>query len=361
MEELDIKTAIQIAKILAAAPDERIPMILDVFSKAQVDINGLDELAEWRALDKQAALIDTDTFVTELTKGKELEDGEYRIRVPEFNHFCSTKGVSARYARKHHRLAEYIETKIAEDGYSPGAVLGEIKAKGLEFETEISKPTLYSYIDKGIFLTITNKELPVKGRRKKKNKKVRRQARANAGTSIEKRPEDIDTREEFGHWEMDTVVGKRGESKHSLLVLTERKTRNELIYLLYEHTTEQVCKRLDQLEAEWGEQFGQVFKTITVDNGSEFADWKGMQQSAADESEKRVTVFYCHPYCSFERGSNENQNRLVRRKIPKGENFDDRTEDDIQRVEDWINDYPREMFGWKTSGELFQEELARLA
>ena len=86
MEELDIKTAIQIAKILAAAPDERIPMILDVFSKA---------------LDKQAALIDTDTFVTELTKGKELEDGEYRIRVPEFNHFCSTKGVSARYARKH--------------------------------------------------------------------------------------------------------------------------------------------------------------------------------------------------------------------------------------------------------------------
>ena len=262
---------------------------------------------------------------------------------------------------KDHRLAEYIETKIAEDGYSPGAVLGEIKAKGLEFETEISKPTLYSYIDKGIFLTITNKELPVKGRRKKKNKNVRRQARANAGTSIEKRPEDIDTREEFGHWEMDTVVGKRGESKHSLLVLTERKTRNELIYLLYEHTTEQVCKRLDQLEAEWGERFGQVFKTITVDNGSEFADWEGMQQSATDESEKRVTVFYCHPYCSFERGSNENQNRLVRRKIPKGENFDDRTEDDIQMVEDWINDYPREMFGWKTSGELFQEELARLA
>ena len=141
----------------------------------------------------------------------------------------------------------------------------------------------------------------------------------------------------------------------------EKQTRNELIYLLYEHTTEQVCKRLDQLEAEWGERFGQVFKTITVDNGSEFADWEGMQQSAADESEKRVTVFYCHPYCSFERGSNENQNRLVRRKIPKGENFDDRTEDDIQRVENWINDYPREMFGWKTSGELFQEELARLA
>jgi len=78
MEELDIKTAIQIAKILAAAPDERIPMILDVFNKAQVDINGLDELAEWRALDKQAALIDTDTFVTELTKRTENTASEFR-------------------------------------------------------------------------------------------------------------------------------------------------------------------------------------------------------------------------------------------------------------------------------------------
>ena len=91
MEELDIKTAIQIAKILAAAPDERIPMILDVFSKAQVDINGLDELAEWRALDKQTALIDTDAFVTELTKGKEavpklaVEDGVEKVVMGENN------------------------------------------------------------------------------------------------------------------------------------------------------------------------------------------------------------------------------------------------------------------------------------
>lgn len=260
-----------------------------------------------------------------------------------------------------HKLAEYIEHKIADEGYSPGAVLGEIKAKEMDFKTTISKPTLYSYIDKGVFLTITNKELPVKGTRKKKNKKIRRQARANAGTSIEKRPEEIDSREEFGHWEMDTVVGKRGESKHSLLVLTERKTREELIFLLHEHTTAQVCKRLDQLEQEWGEKFRQVFKTITVDNGSEFADFDGMQKSAADESEKRVDVFYCHPYCSFERGSNENQNRLVRRKVPKGSNFDDKTEDDIQKVEEWINTYPRELFGWRTAQELFEEELAKIA
>lgn len=259
-----------------------------------------------------------------------------------------------------HELAEYIENKIARDGYSPGAVLGEIKAKGLKFETTISKPTLYSYIDKGIFLTITNKDLPVKGIRKKKNKKVRKQARAAAGESIEKRPDDIDSREEFGHWEMDTVVGKKGESKHSLLVLTERKTREEILVLLFEHTMQAVVRALDCIEKKWGALFSRVFKTITVDNGTEFSDCKGMQKSILRE-DNRTKVYYCHPYSSYERGSNENQNRLVRRKIPKGVNFDDKSIEEIQVVEDWINNYPRELFGWKTAAEMFQEELDKLA
>lgn len=259
-----------------------------------------------------------------------------------------------------HELAEYIENKIANDGYSPGAVLGEIKAKGLEFETTISKPTLYSYIDKGIFLTLTNKDLPVKGIRKKKNKKVRTQSRAAAGDSIEKRPDDIDSREEFGHWEMDTVVGKKGESKHSLLVLTERKTRDEIVVLLFEHTMQAVVRALDCIEKKWGDLFPEVFKTITVDNGTEFSDCKGIEKSILMDG-NRTKVYYCHPYSSYERGSNENQNRLVRRKIPKGVNFDDKSIEEIQVVEDWINNYPREMFGWRTAAEMFQEELDKLA
>ena len=259
-----------------------------------------------------------------------------------------------------HKLAEYIEKKIADDGYSPGAVLGEIKAEGKEFKTTISKPTLYSYIEKGIFLTITNKDLPVKGIRKKKKKKVRVQARANAGESIEKRPEEINTREEFGHWEMDTVVGKRGESEHSLLVLTERKTREEIVVLLFEHTMQAVVRAMDCIEKKWGGLFTKVFKTITVDNGTEFSDCDGIEKSLLAE-EKRTKVYYCHPYSSYERGSNENQNRLIRRKIPKGTNFDDKTIEDIQKVEDWVNNYPREMFGWKSSAKLFKEELDKLA
>lgn len=256
-------------------------------------------------------------------------------------------------------LADYIEKRIADDGYSPEAVLGEIKQKEIPFQTSISKTTLYRYIDMGLFVTITNKDLPVKGRRKKKNKKVRRQARASAGDSIEKRPERIDDREEFGHWEMDTVVGKRGESKHSLLVLTERKTREEIITLLYEHTMEQVVKALDSLEEKWGDLFSQVFKTITVDNGSEFSNCAGMEKSTLEEG-NRTKIYYCHPYSSYERGTNENQNRLIRRKVPKGENFDDRTEEDIQSVEDWLNNYPRKLFGYRTAQTMFDIELKAL-
>lgn len=259
-----------------------------------------------------------------------------------------------------HELAKYIETKIADDGYSPEAVLLEIATQGLNFKTTISKQTLYSYIDKGIFLRITNKELPVKGVRRNKTKKVKTQSRASAGVSIEKRPEKIKTREEFGHWEMDTVIGKRGESKHSLLVLTERKTRIEIICLLQEHTAEQVCEKLDKIEAKWKDKFKQIFKTITVDNGSEFADWERMQRSCIDPEKNRTMIFYCHPYCSFERGSNENQNRLVRRKIPKGTNFDDKTESDIQKVEDWINNYPRKLFEGRTASYMFDIEIASL-
>lgn len=258
------------------------------------------------------------------------------------------------------KLADYIEEKIANDGYSPEAVLGEIKQKGMKFKTAISKTTLYRYIDIGLFLTITNKDLPVKRRKRKQHKKVRKQSRVLAGDSIEKRPQEIEKRNEFGHWEMDTVIGKRGKSKNSLLVLTERKTRQEILIKLAEHTTEQVCRALDSLERKWDNLFSCVFKTITVDNGSEFSDCARMEKSAIGGG-NRTKVYYCHPYSSYERGTNEVQNRLVRRKIPKGSNFDDKTEEEIQSVEDWINNYPRRIFGYRTAQMLFDMEIAAIA
>nr|WP_325300251.1 IS30 family transposase [uncultured Dysosmobacter sp.] len=258
-------------------------------------------------------------------------------------------------------LAEYIENMIVENKYSPEAALAAAAGSGIEFKTTISVRTLYRYIDSGIFLKLTNKNLPVKGKRKRKKKRVQVQKRASAGPSIEKRPKEVENRGTFGHWEMDTVKGKRGKTKSCLLVLTERKTRDEIIAKLKDQTAASVVEALDRLERKWGSMFIKIFRSITVDNGVEFSDYEGMERSALHQGEKRTHVFYCHPYSSWERGSNENQNRLIRRHVPKGEDFDTKQARDIEYIEAWINNYPRGIFDFKTSAQLFEEELAKLA
>lgn len=260
-------------------------------------------------------------------------------------------------------LADYIEERIVENGYSPDAVLGELKESGRcnTFSVTICTTTLYSYIDKGIFLRLTNKALPVKSRKKRKYNQVRVQKKAQAGESIEKRPEEADKREVFGHWEMDSVIGSRGKSRNTLLVLTERKTRDEIIFKQPDKSAEAVVASLDRLERKWGtELFRRVFKSITVDNGTEFADCIGMERSVSGDG-RRTKLYYCHPYSSWERGTNENTNKLIRRHVPKGVSFDDKTEEEIQNIEDWINQYPRRILGYRSAGELFAEELAKLA
>ncbi len=248
-------------------------------------------------------------------------------------------------------LAERIEEKIIKEKRSPEAALAELEA-------DISVSTLYRYIDHGIFLKLTNKNLPVKGKKKRGYRKVRVQKRASAGESIETRPEEIEGRETFGHWEMDTVKGKKKVTKSCLLVLTERKTRNEIVVKLPNQRAASVVEALDRLEKSYGSLFPELFKTITVDNGTEFSDCAGMERSV--RGGKRTKLYYCHPYSSWERGSNENNNRLIRRHIPKGEDIDRHTEDEIKGIGEWMNGYPRRLLGYRTSAQEFEMELKKL-
>lgn len=261
-----------------------------------------------------------------------------------------------------YKYAEYIENKIVKENYSPEAVLGELRVqnRAKDFSVSICIRTLYNYIDKGVFLNLTNKNLPVKRNKKRGYKKVRVQKRASVGTSIEERPEYIKDRKEFGHWEMDSVVGKRGKSKNTFLVLTERKTRNEIIFKLPDHSAAEVVKAVDRLEITWGSMFSNVFKTITVDNGTKFSYFNELERSCTKPNEKRTKVYYCHPYSSWERGSNENNNKMVRRIVPKGTNFDDMTDDEVLDMQIWINGYPRRIHNYHSAAELFEKELAKL-
>lgn len=249
--------------------------------------------------------------------------------------------------------ANYLEYKVSVEKYAPGAVLGEIKRKGIRFNTSISKTTFYRYIANGVFLTLTNKNLPVKcNKTEHKYNKVRRAKRPPKGDSIEKRPAEVAERLTFGHWEMDCVEGKKG-TKKTLLVMTERQTRREIIRLMPDKTAVSVVNVIDKLEKEFGKsKFSRIFKTITVDNGTEFSDLRGLEQSIFDG--KRTKIFYCHPYSSWERGSNENQNKMIRRHYPKGYDFAKTSHKEIQCVENWINSYPRKLFDYYSSADLYE-------
>lgn len=260
-----------------------------------------------------------------------------------------------------HELAAYIEKRIGEDGYSPAAVLGEIQAQGLIFKTSICKSTLYSYIRKGVFLSLEMQDLPRHGKKKRGYTRAHKKAaRASAGTSIEQRPEEINARATIGHWEMDSVLGKK-KTKEALLVLSERYSRKEIIIKVKDHTSASVVRALDRLERKMGSPaFRATFQSITVDNGSEFADVAGMERSCRRKG-PRTKVYYCHPYSSWERGTNENTNGLIRRWFPKGTDFGKVTTQEVQAVEDWLNAYPREILGFLSAGAVFDAGFAALA
>lgn len=175
--------------------------------------------------------------------------------------------------------------------------------------------------------------------------------------------EIIDEREEFGHWEGDTVYSGKGKRKttRALLTLTERKTRKEIIIAIPNRKAETVVKALDALERKLGaRRFRAIFKSITFDNGTEFAAAEELERSCINKHLPRTKVYFCHPYSSWERGTNENTNGMIRRRFPKGTNFAAVTNAQIVQAENWINNYPRKILGYKSSEIVFRECLREL-
>lgn len=140
---------------------------------------------------------------------------------------------------------------------------------------------------------------------------------------------------------MEAVVGPPGSGK-VLLVLTERVTRFEHIILMSDKTAKSVCRAPDRLERFCGSRFNALFKSLTCDNGCEFADADGIAKSCRRKGD-RTLIFYAHPYCASERGSNENANRLIRRFLPKGTNLSSLKQVDVDHLASWMNRYPRKL------------------
>ena len=246
-----------------------------------------------------------------------------------------------------HAFATYIEHKIIVERYSPAAALAA--ARAYRFNTSICVSTLYSYIDKKVFYELGNKHLWEKRKKKQKKGSENKQRIIHPKLpSIENRPAQIGQRSEPGHWEMDLIIGK-ANTKPVLLTLTERYSRQELIFKLPDRKAATIRGVFDKLEKECPD-FTQRFKSLTTDNGSEFMEYDKLCRSIHGGT--RFQVWYCHSYAAWKKGSVENHNRMIRRFFPKGTDFTKVSKKRIAAIQEWMNNYPRKILDWKTPNQL---------
>lgn len=247
---------------------------------------------------------------------------------------------------KDRAFAAFLEDKMLREKCSPAVALELAKRKG--FTTTVCVSTLYNYIEIGLFVRLTSANLLEKPKRKPKSEGKQSRVVHSELPSIVDRPANILERSEYGHWEMDMVVGPQEGSGAVLLTLTERRTRQELIFKLPDKRAASVRAVFDKLERTTPD-FYQRFKTITTDNGPEFLEHDLLIKSVLGG--ERFTVFYCHSYAAWEKGTNEVHNRMIRRWFPKGTDFAKISQRKIKAVERWMNHYPRKILGWKTPAE----------
>jgi len=275
----------------------------------------------------------------------------------EANKAASAKGPVGKLTN---HIATDISELIIDQQLSPYAALIRLEKSGKHPWLPCERSVYYA-IDEGL-LKVTREQLPYKPRKQKNKRSGTRMAYNNPkGRSISTRPEAANNRSEYGHWEMDTVVGGRGAKPPCLLVLTERMHRQQIIRKIPSRTQKAVIRALNKLEREDNSIF-ESLKTITSDNGNEFLDIEGIERSVHKGKDKRCEIFFAHPYTASERGSNENANRIVRRFIPKGVDISAYSKQRIQQIEDYINTLPRKLFDGMSAHErvqlYFQKEAA---
>jgi len=243
------------------------------------------------------------------------------------------------------KIRKYVIEKL-EYYWTPEIIAGRIKQ---DIGLSISHEAIYQFIyDKNRYLI---HYLPRKHIVRQKKWKLRKAHKIKIPNRIpiEKRPPEANTRTVFGHFEADTIISRK--SKTSLLVIADRATRLVKIKKLTRKTAEQASnaiilalKNLNTIN----------LSTITYDNGSEFASHEKINKAL------NIKSFFCNPYHSWEKGTVENINGLIRRFYPKGTDFGKIPEEQIQFIENWINSRPMKCLNFKTPYEKFQE-LNRVA
>ena len=233
-----------------------------------------------------------------------------------------------------------IDEKLRQE-WSPEQISGWLKKNT---DIAVSHEWIYQHIflDKRTGGDL-HKHLRCQKKRRKRTGSYDRRGKIPNQVSIEERPEIVEKRERLGDWEADTIIGagKRG----AIVTLVDRKSRFTLLKQVARRTAAAVeAAILDLLRP-----YQTSTHTITCDNGKEFANHQSIAQKL------QVNVFFAHPYSSWERGTNENTNGLIRQYFPKGSDFSSFTDDQISFVKERLNDRPRKCLDFQAPAMVFSQ------
>lgn len=237
-------------------------------------------------------------------------------------------------------LVAIIEEKLLST-WSPEQIANTATLGKLSFKT------IYTWMYAGKLPTVDVNYLRQKGKRRKTEKR----GIFSKGTPISERPKEVKTRETFGHWELDSMVSSRGESKGCFATFVERKSRLYTALKTPDRTAESMMLAITQLYRSLPDG---AFKTGTTDRGKEFACWQTVKQ------ELNLQLYFADPYSSWQRGSNENSNGLLREFYPKKTDLAKVDQKELTHNLFLINSRPRKCLGWKSPIQIFLHEVAHL-
>lgn len=255
---------------------------------------------------------------------------------------------------KYPKMKKFIEDKILNDKWAPDVIVGYMKKHNYfkkDGFSSITTQTIYNAIRYNIINVTIDDMRRMKYNPKYEYNETPEVKESKLDYTIEKRDKEIDKRLVFGHFELDTVLGKRDGVHECLMTITERKTRYEMIFKLSSKSADEVVRKFNQIKDFMKKNFDKVFKSITTDNGTEFSDFLNIIKDT------KTKIYFCHPYCSGEKGSNERNNEIIRYFIPKGKLIEEYSCEDINKIVDWMNNYPRKILDYKTPLEALLEEF----
>ena len=252
---------------------------------------------------------------------------------------------------------DYAITHLRDDGWTFEQSCGRARRDGIPM---VCKETLYKehYRRQRLVMQGKSKEdLPPLPKRRKQRKTRDRNAKKyrNAGrgkipgrVDIDERPKTVENRARVGNWEGDLINGLKGTG--NLVTLVERMTRFTLVARV---ATKEATVVAAAIIGMLGAIPKSMLKSMTFDNGKEFAKFEQIKQALG------IEVYFAKPYHSWERGTNENRNGVVRKVLPKGRSFDDITEEEMRRIDYMLNDRPLRCLNWRTPREAFAGLILR--